>query len=156
MRMSWKKEDREERIVYPEGSYKVSISRWEYVKATTGTDQIRWYATIEDGEYDGKTMLTHCALTENSLWKLVNFVACHVDTSTLADMEVRSQAWEEVLDKCKNRTMYWRLEVGANPKTGKKRNDVVEFRTDNDQPIVSTQEVAIEDLPDFLKNNEAI
>jgi hypothetical protein len=156
MKMNWKQGD-QERIMYPNGTYKVQIDRWEYTEASTGTKQVRWFGTVVDHEeYEGKSIVAHCPLTEASLWKLATFMACHVDVSKLADMEVQSTAWEQVLDMAKGRTMYWRMEQRTY--NGKQSSSPVEFTKDSDLPI--QKEISIkdlEDLPEFLnEETEAI
>ena len=85
--INWSKESEGgDYMVYPDGTYKVAINGFEEVTASTGTQQIRWKATIlEPIEYVGKPITTHTALTEKSYWRIARLVkACGIDMKALA------------------------------------------------------------------------
>ena len=151
IRMNWDKESQGsgDYQVYPDGTYKVSITGFEQVTASTGTPQIRWKATIlEPQEYVGKPITMHTALTEKSLWKLARLVkACGLDVKALGQCEINTPAFLHVLDQCCRRSTYWHLIVTPNPK-GQPRNEVDDFKVDQDQEAPSIVE---DDVPEFLK-----
>lgn len=151
MNLNWEKESEGgEFTMYPEGTYKVIITGYEQVKASTGTNQIRWKAAImEPVDYINKPVVTHTALTEKSLWKLARLVkACGIDMKSLGTMEVNTPAFLNVLDRVVRRTAYWHLAVTLDNK-GKERNEVDDFKLDAEQEIETiTNE---EDVPEFLK-----
>ena len=147
--MDWEKEGQGsgEYIVYPEGTYKITINGYERVTARTGTPQIRWKASILEGEYIGKNITTHTPLTEKSLWKVARLVkACGVDLKTLGKMDTDSKAFNTALSKCIRRSAYWHLSVGLDNK-GEQRNEVDDFKLDPDQSVPE------EEVPEFLKNS---
>lgn len=149
MKMDWNKEAANEYIVYPEGTYKVSINGYEETTASTGTKQIRWKASIlEPKDYVGKSITVHTALTDKSLWRIARLVkGCGLSLKELGAMEVGSNAFFKVLDSCVRRTSYWHLVVTLDNK-GRKRNEVDDFRVDTEQG--DPQDLG-DDLPDFLK-----
>lgn len=136
--------------VYPEGTYKVIISGFEKVTASTGTPQVRWRANIlEPQELLNKPITIHTALTEKSLWKIARLVkACGLDVKALGKMEIISPAFLRVLDRCVRRTSYWHLVITPDNK-GRERNEVDDFRLDSDQP--TEQVIGLEEIPEFLK-----
>jgi hypothetical protein len=151
MIMDWEKESAGGELnVYPEGTYKICITGFEKVTASTGTPQIRWRASIlSPVEFLNKPITIHTPLTEKSLWKLARLVkAAGLDAKALGKMEVNSPAFERVLERCKRRTSYWHLAVTPNNK-GQERNEVDDFKVDNEQE--QDQEIALEDVPEFLK-----
>lgn len=150
MDMDWGKEVPQGLEVYPEGTYKVMILDYKRVPASTGTPQIRWRAKIlEPAEFEGKTILDHTALTEKSLWRVAWLVsACGIEVEKLGKMAVNSAAFEQVLENCKGRTIYWHLTVGIAP-NGHERNTIDDYKRDDQQPPVEF--IKQEDVPDFLK-----
>lgn len=141
--------------IYPDGTYKVHIRSYETVEAKTGTTQIRWRAEIEEpAAHYGGSIIDHCALTEKALWKLTNFVGCHIDTKQIATMEVGTPAFFKILDLCIGRTMYWRVSTGTNRNTGKPRNDVEEYLPDPTLPLRKLDESTDDDVPEFLREEQ--
>lgn len=138
--MDFKKETGGEYVVYPAGTYHVRIVSWERVKASTGTQQIRWRAEILTPEdFRGKSMLEHTPLTEASLWRIANFIAAlGVDAKECPKMDTDAPVFEAILNACKERTMFWYVkeEVGQN---GKLRNSVAEYKLDEEQDIIVPQ-----------------
>jgi len=134
--MDWKKET-STNTVYPAGTYYVRIISHERCKAKTGTNQIRWRAEIVSPEENrGRTMIDHTALTEAALWRTANMVAsCGVDTSKSPTVDTDSPSFTAILDACKERKLYWRVEeeVGQN---GLPRNSIAEYKQDPDQPVI--------------------
>jgi hypothetical protein len=148
--IDWAKEGKNDYTVYPEGTYKVSITGYEQVTASTGTLQIRWRSTImEPAEFIGKPITMHTPLTEKSLWKIARLVkACGIDIVSLGKMEIGSSAFLKVLESCIRRTTYWHL-LQVPDNKGNPRNEVDDFRADSEQqPISVTNE---DDIPPFLK-----
>jgi hypothetical protein len=150
MKINW--EDEQERMVYPDGTYKVIIDSFEKVTAKTGTEQIRWFAKIiEPTEHRDRTIVDHTALTEKALWRLIKFVsACGLDVKALGQMDTSSPEFDMVLQKCKGRSVFWRVSVGKD-QNGLPRNEVADFVNDLEQPEVP---VAGEDAPKVLWDEE--
>jgi hypothetical protein len=153
--MDWEKESQGgDYMVYPEGTYKVSITSYEQVTASTGTKQIRWRASIlEPVDYINKPITIHTPLTEKSLWKIALLVkACGVDMKALGTMEVNTPAFLHVLDRVVRKTTYWHLTVTLDNK-GKERNEVDDFKLDAEQEIETI--TVDEDVPEFLRDDKA-
>jgi len=150
MKMDWEKEAQNEYIVYPEGTYKVSINGYEETTASTGTKQIRWKASImEPQEYIGKPITVHTALTDKSLWRVARLVkGCGISLKELGACEVGSNAFFKALDMCIRRTSFWHLVVTLDNK-GRERNEVDDFRVDTEQGETPT--ASPDDVPEFLK-----
>ena len=149
MRMDWEKEGANEYIVYPAGTYKVSINGYEETTASTGTKQIRWKASIiEPQEYIGKPITIHTALTDKSLWRIARLVkGCGFSLKELGACEVGSTAFFKALDKCVRRTSYWHLIKTLDNKQ-RDRNEVDDFRVDEEQEAPADFG---DGVPDFLK-----
>jgi len=141
MIVDWESES--ERMVYPAGTYKVVIDSFERVTASTGTEQVRWFAKIvEPLEHKDRTIVDHTAITEKALWRLIKFVsATGVDVKSLGKMDTSSPSFDSVLAKTKGRTMFWRVEEGRD-KNNLPRNEIVDFVNDLDQPEISADEDA--------------
>lgn len=151
MDMDWKKEASSQGELYPDNTYRVNLDRWEKVTAGTGTLQIRWYAKIVGGPYDGKSVIEHIPLSEAALWKLASFVkAVGVPIEQLPKMTVGSEVFNRILDVCKGRHMYWQVYVAVY--NGKKNNRVSDYLLAEEQDPVEIAE--IDDVPDFVKNKE--
>jgi len=150
--MDWEKEGAGgEFIVYPEGTYKVSISGYEPVTASTGTKQIRWKATIlEPKEFVGKPITVHTAITDNSLWRIAKLVkGCGIDLKKLPKMEIGSTAFWKIIEACKRRTSYWHAAVVVDNK-GKNKNEIDDFKADEEQESFDPTAI-IDDAPDWAK-----
>lgn len=151
--MDWKKETRNNPI-YPKGTYRVRLDSWERVtskptqKSPAGTPQIRWKASIiAPDDFQGRTFIDHTALTQAALWRVANMVAGFgviIDSK----MDTDSQAFNEVCNACIGRTAFWRNDDGVDL-NGNPKNNVVEFKVDDDQGTVSFESGF--DAPDFVK-----
>ena len=150
MEMDWGKETPQGIEVYPEGTYKVRIDDYQKKTASTGTPQLMWRARIiEPVELEGKTILEYTALTEKSLWKLAWLVsACGVAVEKLGKMEVGSTAFNQVLEACKGRTVYFHVIVGTSNQ-GKQRNEIDDFKKDTEQEPIEFSKT--DDVPEFLR-----
>ena len=146
--IDWDKEGEGSFTVYPAGTHKVKINKWEQVTAKTGTKQIRWSSTIMTDEITGP-FTVHTPLTDKALWKIAKLVkACGF--KDLGKMEIGSLAFNKVLDGCIGRTAYWTISIGPDQK-GNERNEVDDFRPDNEQEVLSLDVASNDDTPDFLK-----
>ena len=140
-------------ITYPAGLYSVVIKSWEKVKASTGTEQIRWKAEITEGEFAGKPVTDHTPLTEKSFWRIAILLkGCGLSLKGLGKMDIGSSAFTKVLNLAKGRRSLWNIVIEPNNK-GKDRNVVQEYITPNDVEIQLASELigSGADLPDFLK-----
>lgn len=147
--MNWKQETRNN-PVYPAGTYKVRCESWERVKASTGTPQIRWKCLIEAPiEHQGRTIIDHTALTEKALWRVANMVSgfgVKVDSV----MDTDGSAFNEVCQACVGRSAYWRNAEAKDP-NGNPKNDIVEYKADDQQEMVAFDHSDLSELPDFVK-----
>lgn len=132
----------------PENVYKVLVERYEYVKAATGTEQIRWYAKIAGGDYDGKSLIDHTPLTEAASWKIGSFIHhAGIDIKSLPKLNTNSEAFRKVLTACCGREMYWY--VIQDTYNGKVNNKVSEYKKVDED--AEGEVVDLEDIPDFMK-----
>lgn len=154
MKMNWAEEAEKSSTfeVYPEGGYVFKVDSWEKTEASTGTQQLRFHYTIQQpkGDLVGKTFVDHFALTPKALWRLANFVSrCGIDTSSLAEMEVGTPAFINVLNKTKGRKVGGA--VSQESYNGKVRNKVDEYI------LVEKEIIDVDgpddDVPEFLKNS---
>ena len=149
--MNWNTGEQE---LIPAGTYKVEIQKWEDCPASTGTPQIRWYATIIDGPYVGVTLLEHTATSEKALWRVAKFVSsCGVKVNALPEMQVGSELFNRVLDTCRGRQVNWLIEVSTY--NGKKKNKPLDYIREAEQPDIDV-EVGLEEEPDFLKEKDVV
>jgi hypothetical protein len=151
MEMDWGKETPNQ--VYPEGSYKVRIESFERKTASTGTPQIMWRARIiEPVEFEGKSIVDYTALTEKALWRVAWLVsACGIKVEKLGKMDVNSNAFNQVLNSCVGRTVYWHVLLGLSNK-GAERNEMDDYKKDPDQePLDFVAGFGDSDVPEFLK-----
>jgi hypothetical protein len=150
MEVNWEKEA-SNNPVYPTGTYKVRIKATEPVTASTGTQQIRWKAEIiSPEEHAGRSMVDHTALTEKALWRLANMVnAAGVDLKSAGVTDTNSPAFQNIVQSCVGRTMYWRNEQGTNPNTGAPKNNIVEYIQDSEQAVLKPADLNA-DMPDSI------
>lgn len=145
--------------IYPNGTYKVKLTKWERCKASNGTPQIRWYcAILEPIEHQGRTIVDHTAMLPQTLWKSANMIAAFgVNTSKMPAMDTDGEAFSLICNSCVGRTAYWRNEqtpgkdkYGA--ETGRMKNNIAEYANDPDQPVIDYSAGPEVEVPDFLKN----
>ena len=136
MIVDWEAE--QDRMVYPQGTYKVVIKEFERVTASTGTEQIRWRAVIvEPEEHKDRTIVDHCALTDKAIWRLQKFVkAAGLDAKTLGKTDTTSPQFDKILHTCVGRKMFWAVSEDVDNK-GLPRNNVNDFVNDLDQEPIS-------------------
>ncbi|KKL59057.1 hypothetical protein LCGC14_2219130 [marine sediment metagenome] len=134
--------------IYPEGVYKVRIDRHEPCTASTGTEQIRWFSKVTEGEFKGKSMVDHTPLTEASQWKIGSFIHhSGIDIKKLPKLNTDSTTFQQILNKVDGREMYWY--VIQSVFNGKTSNKVQEYkRVNEDEPL---EEIQLEEVPEFLK-----
>lgn len=132
----------------PEGVYKVKIDRHEPCTASTGTDQIRWFSKVTEGEFKGKSLIDHTPLTQAAQWRIGSFIHhSGIDLKKLPKLNTESDQFKQVLNKVDGREMYWY--VIQSTFNGKISNKVQEYkRVDEDEPL---EEIQLEETPDFLK-----
>jgi hypothetical protein len=136
--------------VYPEGIYKVKIDKYEMKKASTGTEQVRWYGRIAEGPYKGKTVLDHCALSDKALWKIGSFIHhAGFNLKKLPKLNTNSESFKRVLQSCVGREMYWYLIVDTY--NGKDNNKTSDYKRLEQYEGMDGDEVELEDIPEFLK-----
>ena len=132
----------------PEGIYRVRLDRHEPCKASTGTEQIRWFGKIVDGDHKGQSLVEHTALTEAASWRIASFLHhAGIDVKKLPKLEVSSEGFKKVLKAADGKEMYWY--VVQSTYNGKLNNKVTEYKKideDEDGEVID-----LEDIPDFLK-----
>jgi hypothetical protein len=151
--INWKDHESQELKVYPEATYHVRIENWARgVVARSGNKQIRFRARIIDGQYSCGAIFDHAVLTANAIWKVAKIVQkAGIDLKTLPKMEIDSQAFDDVLETCKGRTMYWA--VREKSYNGAVSNEVYDYKVDDEQPTILFAGGGIDEkeLPDFLR-----
>lgn len=150
MKINFNKDGNAPMELVPDSTYKVEIDRWEKTQATTGNDQIRFYAIITEGPHKGTSLLEHCVLLEQSKWRLANMIRCAgIDVTQLdTDLNVGSEDFNKVLNLTKGRTMYW--EVFQDAYQGNRRMKVKNYLSDEKQEPVDMG--IMDDTPEFLKD----
>ncbi len=141
MIIDWEKE--QERMVYPQGTYKVVIDSWERATAKTGTEQIRWKAKIiEPEEHKDRGIVEHNALTEKAIWRLQKMVsALGVDAKALGKCDTTSPQFEKVLNICVGRNVHW-LVAEENDLNGLPRNSIKDYVPDLSQEKIGIEQGA--------------
>jgi hypothetical protein len=137
--------------VLPAQTYKVTLNKWEKCVAKTGTEQIRFYASVTEGEHIGKPLIDHMALTDAAGWRLAWFVkeAMTWDKDAMkavGKIRVGSAKFNRILDLAKGRQMYWTITIDPTYNN----NKVVEYIPDETETPVDLSE--LEDVPEFLKD----
>ena len=140
--------------VLPAGTYKVSIDKYEKCVAKTGMEQMRVYATVIDGEQDGKNLCDHIALSDAAEWRVVWFLKEILnwhkeDLKAVGKIARGSERFNRMFDLAKGRTMFWTIEVDP----VYKNNKVNEYIADEEQDKVEVDELDGE-IPDFLRGKE--
>jgi len=135
--------------LYPEGTYKIVISKHERVTAGTGTPQIRWYGDIvEPEEHKGRTFVVHTPLTEKAMWKVATLIsACGLHVTEKYD--TGSAQFDNICNDCTGRTTYWYNKPELDNKQNM-RNSISNFKLDTDQDVVDY--VVRDDTPESVKS----
>lgn len=137
----------------PAGTYKVTINKWEKCVARTGMEQMRVYATVVNGEYEGKPLTDHMALSEKATWRVMWFIneaLCweKEDRDQVGKLAIGSEKFNRCFDLAKGRTMFWTITIDPTYNN----NKVVEYIPDEEMDKVDVDE--LEDIPEFLKNKK--
>jgi len=135
--------------VIPSATYRVVIQRWEKAAAKTGTPQIRVFAKVVGGEYDGCSLVDFIPATDKSGWRIANFLKDALGLSTddlkaLGKVSLTSEKLTRMFDLSKHRSMYW--DVVKDNERG--NNKVMSYINDPECGSVSIED--IDDLPDFI------
>lgn len=139
-----------ERIVYPDGTYKVLLTGWQECESKTGTPQLRFFSDIgEPSEYTGGKLVCHTPLTEAALWRTATLVqGFGISLESLPKMEIGSEAFKRVLDACVGRKAFW--VVSKNEQYN--NNKIEEFVRDESQEEISVSVEVVEDSASPFKN----
>lgn len=142
--------DRASIPVQEPGTYKVKLDKWEKCIARTGTEQIRWYATIAEGEHQGDPLIDHLAMSEAAGWRIAWFTkeALGFDKEAMkaiGKLSIGGAKFNKLMDLAKGRTMFWSVTVDSQYGN----NKVTEYIDDADQVPVDPEDA--EDVPAFLK-----
>jgi len=135
----------------PEGTYKVMLIKWEKAIARTGTEQIRYYATVVEGEQEGKSLIDHIALSEKAFWRVAWFIKEALgwekeDMQAVGNIDVGSEKFNRCFDLAKQRCMWWVVTVDKTYNN----NKVVEYLPDAEVDKVNVDD--IEDVPTWVKS----
>ena len=146
--------DRSNIEVLPAGNYKVELTKWEKCVARTGMEQIRFYATVKDGEHTDKPLVDHIALSDAAHWRVAWFIKEALgwdkeDMKGVGKMEIGSEKFNRCFDLAKNRTMFWVVSIDATYNN----NKVVEYINDPDAGKVEVDD--LEDVPEWVKNKQS-
>lgn len=146
--------------IYPEGTYKVQIERFEKCIARTGMEQMRVYATIvecgteSNDAYAGKPIADHIAMSTKAEWRLVWFLSYALgwgkeELKSVGKIAIGSERMNRMFELAKGRTMYW--VVTKDPQYG--NNKILEYIKDEEIEPVLVDELD-GDIPDFIRNKE--
>lgn len=133
--LDWAK-DANTRDVVPDGTYGVTCEGFEPCEAKTGTPQVRCFVRVNHpkGEHEGKRLVDHCALTPSAKWRIATLVgAFGIDLTTLPKVELGSESFYRVLDKCVGRKCYWQIVYDEDYKN----NKITDYAKDPSQEIES-------------------
>lgn len=122
MKVEWDKVKRDF-PVYPEGAYMVKIDSIERQKSSKGKDMLLIKAKIiEPKAHASGSIAEFLTLTETSLWRIALFLeSClDYDVAKLPAIDTDSVDFDNLLDACKGRTMWWNVFIDNYD--GKERN----------------------------------
>ena len=118
--------------VLPSGTYRVRLTSHEYVKASTGTPQIRWKAEVIDpDEHTGRTFVDHTALTEKAIWRVSNLIGA-TGLKFTPGIDTDSVYFKDLCHAAIGRTTMWVNAVEKDQK-GNDRNNIKMYASDKDQ-----------------------
>lgn len=96
----------------------------------------------------GSKLCDHTALTPNALWRLAKLVgACGVDISNAPTTELMSDAFKNVLDKCVNRKVWWKVSYNSQYKNNK-IDDYVAV-DESEQPVIAVGDTPVDSACPF-------
>jgi len=152
-KMNWKDQGRGMEPI-EEGIYEVQIKDFKHGESLNGNPKIDFEAIIvgpEGNPFIGRHLWEVVTLTEKAMWRLGWLVAdLGIDTSTLKEMDTKSEDFKRVLHACKGRRIWWTVIIDTF--NGKGRNKVVDYAKSDDQiPLAA---IDLEEVPDFLKRKE--
>ena len=136
MEIDWDSET--ERIVYPQGTYKVIVDGWD--RGVSGVKKTPYIMVktkiLEPEEHLDRTLNTFLYLTAPSLWRLQRFIsAAGIQVKGLGKTDDQSPQFEAVLNATIGRKMFWHVTEGKDDK-GLPKNDIGDFINDlNEEPI---------------------
>jgi hypothetical protein len=139
--------------VLPAGTYKVALNKYEKCVARTGMEQIRYYATVAEGDHMDAPLIDHIALSDAAHWRIAWFIKEALgwekeDMQNAGKMEIGSERFNRCLDLAKGRTMFWVVSVDPTYNN----NKVMEYINDPDAGKVEVDQ--LEDVPDWVKNKQ--
>ena len=136
MEINWDEE--QERIIYPQGTYKVIVDSW--TRGESGVKKTPYIMMktkiLDPEEHLDRTLVCFLYLTAPSLWRLQRFVsAAGVQVKGLGKTDDASPQFEAVLNATIGRKMFWHVTEGKDDK-GLPKNDIGDFINDLDQEPV--------------------
>ena len=137
--------------VIPEGVYKVILNKFEKCVAKTGTEQIRYYATIAEGEHEGKPLIDHIALSEAAFWRVAWFIKEALnwtkdDMKSVGKVELGSERFNKCFELARGRAMWWTVSIDPTYNN----NKVTEYMPDAESDRVPPEELD-GDVPSWVK-----
>lgn len=152
-RMNWKDQGRGMEPV-EEGTYEVQIKDYKFGESLNGNPKIDFEAVVigpEGNPYIGRHLWEVVTLVEKAMWRLGWLVAeLGIDTSTLKEMDTKSEEFKRVLLACKGRRVWWVVVIDTF--NGNKRNKVVDYARSEDQKPLTAMD--LEEVPEFLRLKE--
>jgi len=133
MIIDWEAE--QERVVYPQGTYKVVIDSFDRGESgVKGTPYLLVKTKIlEPEEHKDRTLTCFLYLTAPSIWRLQRFVgAAGINAKGLGKTDDTSPQFEAVLNACIGRKMSWYVTETKDDK-GMPKNDIGDFINDVDE-----------------------
>ena len=100
--------------VVPAMIYLVEVTGWKRDKNKTGTENIRFDAhVVKPPAYKGKSLADFITLTDAASWRLKAFLGACLNLSSvgykLPAMDTNSVEFENLLNGCKGRQMFWNV-----------------------------------------------
>lgn len=142
---NWKEAAEGQFPTYPEGTYKVELTKWSQFEAKTEkkTTMLSWVGKIlepkeisgEQGTIviEGKPISAAIPCTESTFFRVAQWVRdCGFILDDLPNVEVNTPAFFAVLNACVGRTMYWVMKTTP----GRDKPVLAEAFPDSEQEFV--------------------
>ena len=140
MKVDWNVDTEGGGGLYEAGMYRVVPQEITEVEAKSGNMQLKVVTKITEGDNAGRKLTDYITLVESCTWKLVKFIkAMGVDVTQLESVDTSSGKFRAILNKCLNRSTYWKVEVKE------EKGKVTDYVLDEEQ----TDTV---DAPEFLND----
>jgi hypothetical protein len=144
--------------ILPANTYLVEITAWKREKSKTGNDMIRFDGrVVKPANFEGKSLVDYITITETAIWRLKAFIANALNLASngvkLPKMDTNSSEFENILNACKGRKMFWTVIVDTYD--GKEKNKTAQKDPYGEWAKNAPFSVeSIEDVPDWVKSDK--